>query len=140
MSNELPRGLRNNNPGNIRVVKGQVWQGEITGSRKKDKSFCEFVTIAHGYRALIKLLQNYRRKNGLNTLRQMIQRWAPPHENNTTAYLRFVAGKMGVPEDCVPDVGNRDTMCAMAAAISEMENGIPAQMPDVLAGWELLNE
>ena len=74
MSNELPRGLRNNNPGNIRVVKGQVWQGEITGSRKKDKSFCEFVTIAHGYRALIKLLQNYRRKNGLNTLRQMILR------------------------------------------------------------------
>lgn len=140
MSNELPRGLRNNNPGNIRVVKGQVWQGEITGARKTDNSFCEFVTIAHGYRALIKLLQNYRRKNGLNTLRQMIQRWAPPHENNTTAYLRFVAGKMGVPADCVPDVNDKHTMCVLAAAISEMENGIPAQMPDVLAGWELLNE
>ena len=139
MTNEkLPRGLRNNNPGNIRVAKGQTWQGEITGNRKKDNSFCEFVTIAYGYRALIKLLQNYRRKHSLNTLRQMINRWAPPHENNTTAYLRFVADKMGVSADSVPNVNDKHTMCALAAAISEMENGQPAIMADVESGWNLL--
>jgi len=55
------RGLRNNNPGNIRLSR-TVWQGEIRPSR--DRSFCQFRTMAYGYRALIKLLQNYRRNNG----------------------------------------------------------------------------
>ena len=49
------RGLRNNNPGNIRLSR-TVWQGEIRPSR--DRSFCQFRTMAYGYRALIKLLQN----------------------------------------------------------------------------------
>ena len=58
------RGLRNNNPGNIRLSR-TVWQGEIRPSR--DRSFCQFRTMAYGYRALIKLLQNYRRNNGCPT-------------------------------------------------------------------------
>ena len=55
-----PRGLRNNNPGNIRNSDATDWKGEVKPSQKKDNAFEEFGTMAHGYRALIKLLQNYR--------------------------------------------------------------------------------
>jgi hypothetical protein len=68
------RGLRNNNPGNIRLSR-TVWQGEIRPSR--DRSFCQFRTMAYGYRALIKLLQNYRRNNGCRTIADFINYCAP---------------------------------------------------------------
>lgn len=66
------RGLRNNNPGNIRLSASTVWQGEIRPSR--DRSFCQFRTMAYGYRALIKLLQNYCRNNGCRTIADFINR------------------------------------------------------------------
>lgn len=126
------RGLRNNNPGNIRLSR-TVWQGEIRPSR--DRSFCQFRTMAYGYRALIKLLQNYRRNNGCRTIADFINRWAPPVENNTSGYISRVCREMQVPNTYVND---RVTMCAFAAAISQVENGVPAVTADVEAGWELL--
>ena len=53
--NNLPRGLRNNNPGNIRI-NDDLFQGEIRPS--KDKSFKQFTTMAYGYRAMFKILSN----------------------------------------------------------------------------------
>ena len=67
-----------------------------------------------------------------------IRRWAPEHENNTAAYITAVCQKMQVPSTYEPDTDDRDTMTAFAAAISEVENGIPAQTADIRAGWELL--
>lgn len=72
------------------------------------------------------------------TLRDFIHRWAPPSENNTGAYLRAVCQDMQVPETWIPDVDDRETMCALAAAISRVENGISANMEDVEEGWRLL--
>jgi hypothetical protein len=132
----LPRGLRNCNPGNIRLSKTTVWQGEIRPSR--DKSFCCFESMAYGYRALIKLLRNYRKINGCRTMADFINRWAPPSENNTEGYIARVCREMGVTADYVPNVDNKDTMCAFAAAVSEVENGCPAVKTDVEAGWNLL--
>ena len=130
-----PRGLRNNNPGNIRNS-STVWQGEIVPS--KDKSFKQFKTMAYGYRALIRLLQNYRKLYGLSTIEGMINRWAPPTENRTSAYITRVCKEMKVPSSYVPDVEDKATMCAMAAAISLVENGVPANMDDIEKGWNLL--
>lgn len=45
---------------------------------------------------------------------------------------------MQVPSTFVPDVDDKNTMCAFAAAISQVENGVPAVMEDILKGWELL--
>lgn len=131
----LPRGLRNENPGNLRRSNDQ-WQGlrEV----QTDPEFFQFVSMAYGYRALIKTLQNYRRLRGCVTLRDFIHRWAPPSENNTGAYLRAVCQDMQVPETWIPDVDDRETMCALAAAISRVENGISANMEDVEEGWRLL--
>lgn len=90
------RGLRNNNPGNIRLSATTQWQGEVRPSR--DRSFCQFKTMAHGYRALIKLLQNYRKLNGCRTISDFINRWAPPTENNTSGYINRVCREMQVPD------------------------------------------
>ncbi len=91
-----------------------------------------------GYRALIRTLQNYRRKYGCQTIADFIRRWAPPTENNTSGYITRVSKEMQVPTTHVPDVDDKGTMCAFAAAISRVENGCPAVMADVEAGWELL--
>lgn len=132
----MSRGLRNNNPGNIRLSRTTVWQGEVRPSQ--DKAFCQFRTMAYGYRALIRLLQNYRRHNGCRTVSDFINRWAPLVENNTAGYISRVCREMQVPSSHVPDVDDKETMCAFAAAISQVENGVPAVMADVAAGWRLL--
>jgi hypothetical protein len=132
---EKPRGLRNNNPGNIRISKDR-WKG--LAKEQTDSAFFVFTDIKYGYRALIRILQNYRSKYGCMTVAEMITRWAPSSENNTPAYIRKVCQDMQVPSVYVPDVSDKTTMCAMAAAISRVENGIDTVMTDVEAGWSEL--
>lgn len=133
--NIIPRGLRLCNPGNIRNS-STVWLGEVIPS--KDKSFKQFKSMSYGYRALIRLLQNYRKLYGLSTIEGMINRWAPPTENKTSAYISRVCKEMKVSSSYVPDIEDKATMCAMAAAISLVENGVPANMVDIEKGWNLL--
>lgn len=138
MENEemkLPRGLRNCNPGNIRITKDK-WQG--LRPVQEDPAFFQFTEMKWGYRALIRTLQNYRKRHGCKTIGDFIRRWAPSNENNTSGYISRVCKEMQVPDSFVPDVYDEGTMCAFAAAISQVENGVPAVMEDVEAGWELL--
>ena len=74
-----PRGIRNNNPGNIRW--GSDWKGLKKDGKQQDPSFCIFETPEYGIRALAKLLRNYQRLYGLNTPYRIISRYAPPTEN-----------------------------------------------------------
>lgn len=133
-----PRGLRNNNPGNIRNSDATDWKGEVNPSEKKDHTFEEFETMAHGYRALIKLLQNYRKKYRCLTIADFIHRWAPRTENDTMAYILTVCRELEVPSSYVPDINDQATMCAFASAISLVENGIKAVKEEVEAGWRML--
>ena len=135
MENKLPRGLRNCNPGNIRISTDK-WLG--LREEQTDKEFFQFEEMRWGYRALIRTLQNYRRKHGLQTIAEMIGRWAPHTENNTSGYISRVCKEMQVPSTYVPDVEEKGTMCALAAAISEVENGVPAVMSEIEEGWALL--
>lgn len=130
-----PRGLRNCNPGNIRITKDK-WQG--LRPQQTDKSFFQFTEMKWGYRALIITLQNYHRRHGCRTITDYINRWAPPSENNTGGYISRVCKEMEVPNSYVPNVDDKDTMCAFAAAISQVENGVPAVMTDIEAGWSLI--
>lgn len=130
-----PRGLRNCNPGNLRITKDQ-WKG--LKPVQEDKSFFQFTEMKWGYRALIRTLQNYRRKHGCQSIADFIRRWAPPVENNTSGYISRVCKEMMVPDCYVPDVDDKDTMCSFAAAISQVENGVPAVMADVESGWDAL--
>lgn len=131
----IPRGLRNNNPGNIRITKDK-WQG--LREEQTDGAFFQFIAPMWGYRALIRTLQNYRRRHDCQTIADFIRRWAPENENNTSGYIKRVCKEMQVPSTFVPDIEDKDTMCAFAAAISLVENGVPAVMSDIEEGWKLL--
>ena len=78
------RGVRNNNPLNIRRNPANQWQG--LRPVQADKLFCQFKAMKWGLRAAIKLLDNYIRR-GAQTPRQIISRWAPPSENDTASYV-----------------------------------------------------
>lgn len=130
------RGLRNNNPGNIRI-NDDLFQGEVRPS--KDKSFKQFETMAYGYRAMFVILRNYIRNYKLDTIRKMISRWAPPKDNNhTEAYIKAVSDYAGIPADDPINVNDREQMIRIVAGMSKVENGREADMPDVITGWILL--
>lgn len=133
--NELPRGLRNNNPGNIRI-NSDLFQGEVKPS--SDKEFKQFETMAYGYRAIFRILKNYHNNYKLDTIRKMITRWAPPKENHTEKYIQFVSDYAGIPADDSIDINNREMMIRIVAGMSKMENGREADMSDVIAGCDLL--
>ena len=126
------RGLRNNNPLNIRKST-DVFQGEI---RSEDKAFKSSKSMSYGYRAAFKVLYNYYDKYKLDTIRKMISRWAPKNENDTKAYIGVVSKKAKIGPDTLLFF-KRDEMCAIVAAMSEVENFTPAVMSDVIAGWKL---
>lgn len=132
---DMARGLRNNNPLNIRK-NNTKWQG--LAEEQKDKSFFTFVAPEWGYRAALRTLQNYNRVHGLTTIRQWVNRWAPPCENPTDKYLEFVCEKTGMPADAEPRITNKVIMCNIVAAMSHFENGRPAIIEDIYKGWELL--
>ena len=129
------RGYRNNNPGNIRI-NGDKFQGEVIPSQ--DKEFKQFESMSYGYRAIFKILRNYQINYKLNTIRQMISRWAPENENDTANYISFVSERSGIPADDPIRTDNREMMIRIVAAMSKVENGQEADMCDVIDGWELL--
>src|SRR5579863_6140547 len=121
--NVLPRGIRNNNPGNIRHS-GAAWLGRAT--HQPDASFVRFNTPEHGIRALARILINYQVHYHLETTEQIINRWAPPTENLTDAYVRAVARAAGVNTTDHIDLRNNPALLnRFVAAIISHENGVP---------------
>ena len=122
MNLKPPRGIRNNNPGNIRH--GQNWQGLNPDGRNIDPAFCVFKSPVFGIRALAKVLMNYKKIHGLNTVRQIISRYAPPNENQTKAYIQTVAQQIGVYPDTIIDIEEHGILTVFIKAVIRMENGI----------------
>ncbi|HEP0973763.1 TPA: hypothetical protein QIY14_000110 [Klebsiella aerogenes] len=118
-SADSPRGVRNNNPGNLEASSSNPWVGQ-TGS---DGRFAKFETPEHGIRALGRNLLSYQRQ-GIDTVSDIINRWAPPSDNNdTAAYIKSVCAQLGVKADQPLDASNPDTLQALCAAIIKHENG-----------------
>lgn len=129
------RGLRNNNPLNIRISRGKPFLGEVRPSN--DPSFMQFESMAHGYRAAFKLLDNYRKLYGCTQLVDFIRRWAPPIENDTNAYIRTVCKHTGYADVSTVDTRNEYQMKRIVAAMSFVENGEEADEEQVTQGWLL---
>ena len=90
----LPRGLRLKNPGNIRP--GAGFFGEIGD----DGGYAKFASDAAGLRAIQRLLMTYGNQYGINTLRGLANRYAPPSDNNPTEnYIEFLSQKTGIDPD-----------------------------------------
>jgi len=135
MTETLPRGLRNCNPGNIRHSNNK-WQG--MAEEQTDKSFVQFKNMSYGYRALARLLISYKRKYNLNTVEAIISRWAPASDNNHTKnYIKNVSNALMVAPESKINVEDPGTLKTICAAISRVENGKEAVMADVEAGVKL---
>ena len=117
VSNPLTRGVRNNNPGNVRI--GAPWDG--LAPHQTDPAFCQFIDAEHGIRAIAKILMSYQDIHGLHTVRGMIGRWAPLTENDTRGYAQFVAGHCGVGLDDAVSIHNLAFAAKMIPAMIAME-------------------
>ena len=131
---KMSRGLRNNNPGNIRLGNFR-YKGEK--SKSSDSVFRQFESVEWGYRAMFVLLHTYAKKHGCYTLRQIINRYAPPTENFTEGYIRRVAHATHLSPDEAISTTDGATMTAVVAAMSGVENGVKAEMATIWRGWEL---
>lgn len=115
-----PRGVRNNNPGNIEY-NGTQWKG--LDSPPSDGRFARFVEPVYGIRALARVLDTYYRKHGINTVRGVINRWAPSTENDTGSYIEHVAEEVGASPDAPLNLTKPAVRVPLIAAIIEHENG-----------------
>jgi hypothetical protein len=142
---KLPRGLRNNNPLNIRRSAAK-WKG--LRKEQTDAQFCQFESMAYGWRAAFKLLiDNYYHHHGRTTIRYIIYRWAPPNDgNDTKAYIARVIGLMGYkdadglqPSDVTMPYPSRYGFMwrRLARAMGQVENGVEMDYQPLLDGWNM---
>ncbi len=127
----IPRGLADNNPGNLRAMPGTLWLGQ-TGVDAH--GFVLFDAPAHGLRALARTLLDYDLRHGLDTVRGVIARWAPPADgNDTAAYIDDVARRLGVDADAMLDLVDPVLLAALVAAIVWHEQGEQPFPNDLIA-------
>lgn len=123
-----PRGMRNNNPGNIRFA------GQNTAIGVDAQGFAIFPTLADGIREANRQL-NLFNSRGINTIRSIVSKWAPKNENNTAAYIAAVAKRMGVSADQQLTAADRQRLLQ---AIFSQEQGkgrvTDAQISSALTG------
>lgn len=128
------RGIRNNNPGNIRLS-GTTWQGQVPPDQQTDTDFVQFTDARWGIRAMARILNNYALR-GINTVSGIISTWAPPTENKTAAYINAVADDLHVSPNAVVTDALKPSLIA---AIIRHENGQqPYSMATIQAGVALV--
>ncbi|WGW00353.1 structural protein P5 [Vibrio sp. YMD68] len=124
-----PRGIRNNNPTNIKHSEHNDWIGQ-TGS---DGTFAVFGSPEYGIRAATKLIQNYQSKYNLGTVRDIIGRWAPAGEENPHVenYIKHVSKRLGISENNHKVLTSQYPV--LIAAMIEFENGVQPYDMDLIA-------
>jgi len=125
----LPKGIRNHNPGNIEYSPSIKWQG--AAEPPTDGRFCRFVSAPYGIRALARVLITYQDKrkakdgSKIDTIREVIERWAPPFENNTGAYATHIAKLLDLdPDDESLDMHKYEHIRPLVEGIIRHENGV----------------
>ena len=138
------RGIRNNNPLNIRHSADR-WQGACI--HQTDKSFVQFESMAYGYRAAWKVLdtywKNFEKEKKPYTVRNIIGRWAPPSENDTEAYIRSVTSLTGLGgNESIPrplrfwNFTELDKTARLIAAMACVECGIRTNEVNTNEVWQ----
>lgn len=115
-----PRGIRNNNPLNIRI--GNTWLGEVPNPT--DSDFEQFVSVRYGLRAAFYILRRYIRRYRRNTPAKIIRAWAPAIENNTQRYIEVVCKRSLIAPDEVIDYADKKTMVRLVKAMAFVECGV----------------
>ena len=129
----MTRGLKNNNPLNIRH-NPDLFQGEVRPGT--DKAFKQFTSAAYGYRAAFVTLGTYLTR-GWDTIEKIISHWAPPNENDTKAYVANVEKWSGVKRDKILTAKDGEDYVKIVIAMSRVENGVYADPTDVRTGFNM---
>lgn len=127
-TSKLPRGIRNNNPLNIRKTVTK-WRG--LSLEQADPDFFQFIAMEWGIRAACKIIQTYVNKYHLSSVREIIYRWAPPSDgNDTEAYVRSVCRTSVFPPDMCIDATDRDKLFQLLYRMIKVECGyaLPAEI------------
>ncbi len=124
------RGIRNNNPLNIRRSKDR-FKGEVQST---DKSFKQFESMEYGYRAAFVIIGTYISK-GVNTLEKIIERWAPSTENHTGLYIDFVEKRSKVDRNCRLTSKSGLAIFKIVEAMMEYETGEKPNYDQVKGGF-----
>ena len=137
----LPRGIRNNNPLNIRRSKDK-WKG--MKALQSDAQFVQFESLEWGWRAAFYLLtRTYYHKYRLYTIRAIVTKWAPAIENNTKAYIANVSRLTGIDPDEPLGIPSEkpSRWIALGTAMAIQENGTESlDYFAMLRGWELCRQ
>ena len=133
---KLPRGIRNKNPGNIKL--GTDWDG--LAAEQTDPTFCIFDEAVMGIRALMRILLTYRFTHNKKNIDSIIRRWAPPSENDTEAYIKFVAKRMEIEPMAMID-NSIEGYLPLVKSIIQMEHGMQAYDDELIVegmykAWE----
>lgn len=120
------RAVRNNNPCNLEA--GTAWQGlmprsQMDADQLAETRFAVFQNAKYGFRATGIVLLNYEKLHGLHTIRQFINRFAPPGENNTDAYTTTVAQACGADPDKPYELRTAELLERIVKAMSTHEAG-----------------
>jgi len=119
---QAPPGIRNNNPGNIKLSKDK-WQG--LAEPQKDLVFFQFKAPEWGIRAIARILIEYQDDQGINTIKGIFARWAPPADrNDTAAYIADVSKRTGFWPEQILDLQTYASLFPLVKAIIQHENGV----------------
>lgn len=134
------RGIRNNNPGNIKTycwLSSYVsWNGELTCAENTDGVFCQFKRFADGVRAMIKLLKTYKTKYQINTIDNLISRWDCPTAQH---YKDFVSDETGFSISQIIDLHDKDTLKKICTAMIKLEcDGFTLSSAQFETGYSLV--
>lgn len=127
--------FRRNNPMNLRYSEHNNWIGQT----EPTNGFCNFTSVEYGFRAAYITLKNYGQR-GYNTIRKIVTRWAPPAENPTQTYIKYVAIRMahlGYAEEGVDmrdvrlDMRNPEVIMDLMMYMTAFESGIHVQVKNI---------
>lgn len=133
MKKVQPRGIRNNNPLNIRI--GNSWLGER--AVPTDPAFEEFVSMEYGLRAAFIILRRYIGRYKKNTITSIVSTWAPSSENNTQKYIDRVAALTKIDPTTPIYYSDRESMCKLVAAMAQVECGQPIDEAKIIKAYDM---
>jgi len=115
MRTRTPPNVRNKNPLNVTAPRRKYWKGQIDLAGR----FAVFDTVENGFRAAYRNMLTYKKVHGLDTISGIINRWAPPSDNNPTDnYVSYVASQINVMPD---DVLRAESYAPLLLAMSVFE-------------------
>jgi hypothetical protein len=126
----LPRGLRNRNPGNLRHSTAFTWHGELAPDAE---GYCRFAQDHDGIRALALDLFTKWDRDGLRSVHAIVGRYAPPRENDTAAYITRVAAALGVAPGDALDLQDGAVLARFVKAVIRQECGALPYTPAAIA-------